>query len=79
MSHAPPSSHTIAEISHLNGEPTLLQCIAVEKDAATHTGNFFYPSFTQAMEIAERSGHVHTPYRVQQAEVPILATEDEFS
>ena len=61
----PPTSHTIAEISHLNGEPTLLQCITVENDTATHTGNSFYPSFMQAMEIAKTSGWVCTPFRVQ--------------
>ena len=67
-SHAPPTSHIIAEIGHLNGEPTLLQHIAVEKDTATHTGNSFYPSFTQAMELAELSSCTHTPYRVHVTE-----------
>jgi hypothetical protein len=78
-SHAPPTSHTIASIGHLNGEPTLLQWIAVERDCAPTTSQAsFYPSFTAAMQQAESSSQHHTPYCVQQAEAPILAAEDEF-
>ena len=74
----PPTSHTIVEIGHLISEPTLLQHITVENNTANHTSNSFYPSFMQVMELAKRSGQVCTPYRVQQAEVPIMAVEDEF-
>src|SRR5580692_10899501 len=78
-SYAPPTSHTIASIGHLNGEPTLLQRIAVEKDCAPMTSQAsFYPSFTAAMQQAESSSQCHTPYRMQQGEVPILAAVDEF-
>src|SRR5580692_4608949 len=78
-SHAPPTFHTIASIGHLNGEPTLLQQITIEKDCAPMMSQqSFYPSSTAAMQQTESSGQRRTPDHVQQAEVPILAAEDEF-